>query len=155
MGYTHYWDVADNISDEKWNMFKLGVSAIIALADGKRLRNSASGERSKVVICNGRGEAGTTADITDKYIAFNGKDENRHETFYVERNGKPGFNFCKTARKPYDPVVVACQILGRELGIFSNINSDGDYNERLAGKRLYKNSVEFLKNQKKMLTLMT
>ena len=44
----------------------------------------------------------------DDEIIFNGnpKDEQDHETFYInKKNDKESFNFCKTARKPYDLAV--------------------------------------------------
>ena len=43
-------------------------------------------------------------------IVFNGnpKNEQDHETFYINKqNVYDGFNFCKTARKPYDLAVLA------------------------------------------------
>jgi len=44
---------------------------------------------------------------TDELIHFNGKGENGHETFFF--TPEPSFQFCKTARKPYD--IVVCEVL--------------------------------------------
>lgn len=64
--------------------------------------------------------------ITDGLIAFNGVGDDGHETFWLERHGH-GFNFCKTAEKPYDVVVVATLIVADAIapGVLL-ISSDGD-----------------------------
>lgn len=74
--------------------------------------------------------------VTDTLIRFNGIGEDGHETFYFEvppkeeefSKFKDGFlfNFCKTARKPYD--IVVCKlllILKAELQDNMKLSSDG------------------------------
>ncbi len=90
---------------------------------------------SNVPICNGNGVKDTKPVFTDSKVCFNGCEQDAHETFYVERNnaqpewrkGDPQhFSFCKTARKPYDVVVVACLIaLSSVFGSRVEISSDG------------------------------
>jgi hypothetical protein len=46
--------------------------------------------------------------FTQVYIRFNGVGDDGHETFMLHKYGSDGFTFCKTDRKPYDILVVAC-----------------------------------------------
>jgi len=48
-----------------------------------------------------------------------------YETFMIHRGSKES-DFCKTARKPYDVVVVASLAVAHKLGIITEWNSDGD-----------------------------
>jgi len=47
-------------------------------------------------------------EVTDELIAFNGIDDEGHETFWF-KNESNSFSFCKTASKPYD--IVVCEVL--------------------------------------------
>ena len=108
MGYTNYWQQPD-FTDEEWTKIK---------DEYKYIKD----------ICEP-----TIKDETnsDDEIVFNGKIE--HETFTLFKNLKtmeseynrdyltldnPRFNFCKTARKPYDIAVW-------HLLYFANIISNG------------------------------
>ena len=107
MGYTHY--------------FK-DVTSTPQLAQAAREIVNAS----DVSIC---GPDGTGMPrISDYEIALNG-DANEggdHETFWLP-SAPDGFNFCKTARKPYDEVVGAILIYAICSGSpgSENISSDG------------------------------
>jgi hypothetical protein len=67
---------------------------------------------------------------------FNGCGENAHETFYLSASethrasgGRP-FAFCKTARKPYDEVVMKVLIIsGFSLKDKIRITSDGRFSD--------------------------
>ena len=61
-------------------------------------------------------------------INVNGKGDLSHEPFTLrEHFNQNEPDFCKTARKPYDLVVVAClAILKHHLGDNVNVSSDGD-----------------------------
>lgn len=62
--------------------------------------------------------------IKPNLIQFNGVGEDGHETFYLEPS--TGFNFCKTARKPYDlPVCEVLLVLKDCYGERLMLNSDG------------------------------
>ena len=70
-------------------------------------------------------------------VSFNGSRSNGHEPFELraEIDKQEGRGFCKTARKPYDVLVVAalCTLqleFGAEL---VKVGSDGDYPEWVAG----------------------
>lgn len=65
---------------------------------------------------------------TERELILNGIDENSHETFAIEFGKKVEFEFCKTARKPYDiPVCKLLLVLGQSKGF--EFSSDGDINE--------------------------
>ena len=87
---------------------------------------------------------------TPEEICFNGKGEKSHETYFIPqilpadslftrldlgRDDGLIFAFTKTARKPYDILVVACLILGqRHFGKKDfRISSDGDIADWMAG----------------------
>ena len=72
--------------------------------------------------------------INKNLIRFNGIGDNGYETFWFEyppkkeESNKEGFefNFCKTARKPYDIVVCECLLILKEyLNEDMKLSSDG------------------------------
>jgi len=65
-------------------------------------------------------------EITKDCICLNG-DESKgedFETMHIAPNGVG--EYCKTAMKPYDEVVVAILIAGKSLGILDDWGSDGE-----------------------------
>lgn len=114
MGYTHYF--ADLVTDEA---FAKDVAAVVEAAEAHGIR-----------ICGpmGDGEPFVGADA----ISLNGDAEEGldHETFYLPAE-PDGFNFCKTARKPYDAVVVATLIRAIVTGQegWEGIGSDGTWSD--------------------------
>jgi len=87
-------------------------------------------------------------------VWFNGVGENAHETFAlgktpIREHCNPacrGFNFCKTANKPYDLIVVACLcVLQHHLGKQVEVSSDGNEVDWKAGTA-FANKVLCLKN---------
>jgi len=117
MGYTHYWTVEKPISADAFAKLQEGIKAIIETAT----------------------EAGSPIadESTDGIIAFNGVGAKSHETFVI-KVGDTGFNFCKTAEKPYDAVVTASLILlKKELGLEVLISSDGRWIDWEGGQLLY------------------
>lgn len=64
--------------------------------------------------------------MTKDLITFNGIGDAAHETMWFDRKGD-GFQFCKTARKPYDIAVIALLLLAnRYAPEVWDIGSDGD-----------------------------
>lgn len=63
--------------------------------------------------------------VNDETIAINGnaKTNEDYETFYIDQSGE--WNFCKTARKPYDEVVGAILLAAKGLNPSCEISSDG------------------------------
>jgi hypothetical protein len=82
-------------------------------------------------------EAGLPDVIEGEHVVFNGIGDNGHETFIFPND--LGWNFCKTAYKPYDEVVTAALLVARTH--FSpqelEIASDGEWGDWTAGRRLY------------------
>lgn len=131
MGYTHYWRFDRNVSafPERKEGFALAVETIrkvIALSG------------VEIYGWDGHGDP----EISDSLISLNGcGDTNEdHESFVVELNEKvyededlrkwqsmrPGFGFCKTARKHYD-LVVCCSLIALSENIEGfKVSSDGE-----------------------------
>lgn len=91
MGYTHYFQQNENVSDEAWNKIQNDVKIIIAnqLQTGVLL------------------EFNDKEMINEHCININGVGDNAHETFHITKKKMEDFNFCKTARKPYDLTVTS------------------------------------------------
>lgn len=71
-------------------------------------------------------------------VDFNGIGDDGHEPFVFP--GEPGFNFCKTAYKPYDEVVTACLLVARDHfpPKVLAISSDGEWADWGKGEKLYR-----------------
>jgi hypothetical protein len=120
MGYTHYWKFENNPKDIKDGDKKFKKS--VALLK-KCLKNIS------VVLA---GSNGTGKPLfTNTMVCFNGLDEDSHETCYLALdNSDFEFDFCKTARKPYD--VAVCLTLLCFKKFFEddfNYSSDGDLDD--------------------------
>ena len=114
MGYTRYWHrthqpITQGFVDE--------VKKIITRA-----------ERNGIAIrgWDGKGEP----EITIHGVLFNGNAEFEldHETCRFD-NEHFGFDFCKTARKPYDHVVKQVLTAAKRYGLVSKVSSDGKNNK--------------------------
>lgn len=118
MGYTHYWDgYQQPVTVAQWNAFCDCVQKCY--------------DESDVTLCNWSGEKNTKPEAnkfldneSDACIAFNGLEDDSHESFNIPFQTRDSFNFCKTARKSYDKIVVAVLTLAHHtLGL--NVSSDG------------------------------
>ena len=117
MGYTHYWRIKEPIDADAFSKLAKGIKQIVGTAQ----------------------EAGIAIqdDSTDTVINFNGIGENSHENFVLQV-GDTGFDFTKTAGKPYDTAVTASLILlKKELGAEVVVTSDGDWSDWSDGRLLY------------------
>ena len=110
MGYTHYFKSKESFTDAAWNSF---------VNDAKQLFAN-----TKIPIGNGHGEPGTDPIITENTIIFNGIEDDSHESCCVSRYAVD-FEFCKTAYKPYDSVVVEFWKLARKHNPSIELSSDG------------------------------
>ncbi len=121
MGYTHYWELKkDSPKLSKGCMEDINK----VMKEYKNIIQYEEDNKKKPII-------------TNTLIRFNGIGEDGHETFYFETPPKEDkhsgfrkdgfqFNFCKTARKPYD--IVVCKlllILKAELQDNMKLSSDG------------------------------
>jgi len=119
MGYTHHWNLPE-IDEETWAKIQAASEEVIA--EVPNLQYEFNNPEPPLVDSD--------------YIRFNGHGPAGHETFFLERDGLRGFNFCKTARKPYDEAVTAVLcIVGHHLtkeGTLKDpyyISSDGYFSE--------------------------
>lgn len=123
MGYTHYWTINTPLPADKFAEYAKGVENLARIAKGEGLEL-------------------TDEAYSTEVICFNGKGEDAHETFFIDP-ADMGFQFCKTARKPYDYLVVASLILAKQIfGKAITISSDGDwFTEWNEGKELWRMGV--------------
>ena len=119
MGYTHYWTPSKKeASPEVVKQFKDAFQSMLKLVPNTI----------------------QTDYFGDDVIRFNGIDHGdedlSHETMEVRFDGGGEWNFCKTARKPYDVVVVASLIIAEKLGMIASWSSDGDAEDHVEGRNL-------------------
>jgi len=117
MEYTHYWRQQRDFTDAEWDQIKKAFGAIH--------------EKSGVLLTGPSGEPNDPIICDDGRIEFNGvEDENNdhaHETFIVEKIKTSGFEFCKTACKPYDDVVTGLLLyIDHAAPGAMSISSDGN-----------------------------
>lgn len=70
------------------------------------------------------------AEVSDTQIRFNGVGNNGYETFILKKQikNKDQFNFCKTARMPYDTAVGLVLLIAKKHAPNSiRVSSDGDW----------------------------
>lgn len=66
----------------------------------------------------------------DNRIRFNGVDDDGHETFLVDKSPSSNWEFCKSARKPYDAAVGCCLIILKNANPKKfTFRSDGGYED--------------------------
>ena len=122
MGYTHYWKfnpTVDNETTEK--QFEKALQECAKIMESKPSDIAIFGYDDDKEGFYGEPE------FTPTLICFNGDESQNldHESFYFTPFERTEFNFCKTARKPYDLVVCAVLIsLANNLEGFS-FSSDG------------------------------
>ena len=117
MGYTHYWSLKNGIEQSVWKKFIEGAHQLIATADeaGLQIEDNSS----------------------DSAIVLNGIGAGAHETFVITCEDV-GYNFCKTAQKPYDTAVTAILIHAKKVfGDDILVTSDGAWFEWQSGQLLY------------------
>lgn len=132
MGYTHYW----TFRKLKGKVRQSTKAYQAAILDCQRVIRAYS-------IANG-GLAGSTAHTepgTYGGLKVNGSRDLAHEDFVLRESFalavQSGADFCKTARKPYDTVVVACLcVLAHHMGDAFAVNSDGESPDWTAGLEL-------------------
>lgn len=132
MGYTQYWQQSANAyTYDSFNELCGMISEIVATAAkepwsiGIEMVDLGSDD----VICLN----GASLDGSDD-------EDLAHEDFAIERFGS-GFKFCKTARKPYDTVVVAsliaAELIANRNSVSLDLSSDGEVEEWSDGVKLF------------------
>ena len=123
MGYTHYFQLHKSNPES----FKYAVDLFKELMP-KFPQKSNYGDYPILPLYDGYGEKEEPI-ITDTEVCFNGNanDGLDHETFHISLKDND-WNFCKTARKPYDfavCVMLLCLAVFHDKSEFS-FSSDGD-----------------------------
>ena len=142
MGYTRYWEIKGDLYPEKFKTYSETCKIVCVewekaqieyyLSEGNSLELAE--HKSKICGWDGRGEP----LFCDREISFNGSisDDDElsdlsHETFCISLISRE-FNFCKTARKPYDSYVFICLFLAKQIfGEQIEVRWDGSNNEEL------------------------
>jgi len=87
-----------------------------------------------VVLCGGLGEGNPVIQETELWFNGDGDKGLDHETFSIHWRKPANFDFCKTARKPYDIMVglsllILQKYLGQKVLTFSSDGDDEDWAE--------------------------
>ena len=128
MGYTRYWDRTNQPITEDF------CEAVRKIIEDSKAKG--------IFIGNAWGEGEPV--ITPDKIAFNGdasKDLD-HESCYFSNEDEIGFDFCKTARKPYDYTVREVLKVAEQMNIITNLRSDGE-NEEIISDDDYLNKYKY------------
>lgn len=123
MGYTRYWNRTKKKIDAD---LIIKVCEVIADCDEKG-----------IAIRNGCGEGNPL--VTLDFISINGDKTNEldHESFFID-DKDTGFNFCKTARKPYDYAVREILKYAEENGFVTDVEEDDENNEIISDEEYLK-----------------
>lgn len=115
MGYTHYFSSQRNFTDAEW-------AALTSIT-----RKIVLSVKNSIPLAFECDDENTPPLIDNEQIRFNGVGDDGHETFIVSKKHSSDFNFCKTAQKPYDEVVVAVLCAANSIAPSAlDISSDGD-----------------------------
>lgn len=117
MGYTHYWSQKEEATKEQVAQVLKEIEIMHkALPAYSKSGGGYCGDK-ELKLCSWDGSG--TPEFNEENIAFNGDatEGMDHESFVVNFKST-GFQFCKTARKPYD--MMACLSL---LSLANNIPS--------------------------------
>lgn len=111
MGYTHYFTQSRDASAAEWSAITADFRKLYA---GGLLPTIRFGENHAA-----------HPEISDDLVYFNGVRDNGYEPMLLAIDGED-FQFCKTARKPYDLAVVALLIIAHyHAAEVWRITSDG------------------------------
>ena len=128
MGFTHYFP-HEKVLKSVWTDILAGCKRAHALLP----------ESIKITGCS---KYGAEPHFGADEIWFNGVSDEGHETFSLYRQGSGGFEFCKTARKPYDVLVVACLLIYAHFSPGTiELSSDGERKDWAAGKKLAESAL--------------
>lgn len=125
MGYSHYWEISRNFTDEEWSAITAEANRIIGLAGkldiklGDALGDFEPVVTTKRIALNGYGNAGC-----ESFILLKNKREAAE--WERKRDNDAVFDFCKTRQLPYDAVVVSILFAANKIAKDAiQISSDG------------------------------
>tara|TARA_B100000949_G_C14283177_1_gene452849 strand:- start:2640 stop:3119 length:480 start_codon:yes stop_codon:yes gene_type:complete len=123
MGYTHYWYRPKELDSDNFSNAIKDIALLFSYTEGQEYPVGYTHAKQIVDVY----------ELNRREINFNGIREDGHENFHISDDRYSTedkywkFDFCKTARKPYDKYVVAClYIFKYHLGDDIKITSDGD-----------------------------
>lgn len=111
MGYTHYWDTKKCTEFDQAG-YRNALPVIRAIL-----------KRHDSIVCYEFDQPERAPVVSHAGICFNGKGSDGHETFSFHVNGV--WEFCKTARKPYDLPVCEVLLVLKAYLPGMNLASDG------------------------------
>ena len=116
MAHTNYWrELGPRPTDDEWDQIKTAARKLF--------------KERRALVCRESDTPRKAPAVNNRYIAFNGRGEDGHETFVLQR-AESDFSFCKTAGKPYDIVVVELlREVKRIVPDWLHMSSDGDGDE--------------------------
>ena len=99
MGYTHYWTQTRDFTRDEWVQIREDFEAL--LKDVQHVQG--------IPLANGMGDPGTSPEITDEKIWFNGAGDDHYETFCLYRVRPPKESWeshrgAISARQPGSPM---------------------------------------------------
>lgn len=120
MGYTHYFQMSKQPTESQWGRIVVAAKQLEAALPEKTRTAGGYHANDPLSLCP------EETDISLIEIRFNGGNGLDHETFLIHPHYRE-FNFCKTARKPYDLMVTAVLLACHHFapGCW-DIGSDGD-----------------------------
>ncbi len=108
--YSHYWE-HPGFDDQQWSKLKKAAKAIFQKAIKKG-----------VALAGPSGDG--KPEISGYSIALNGKRPDQYDEF-VLRKGPQEFEYTKTAKRPYDGVVVSLLAAAKKIHSEFKPSSDG------------------------------
>jgi hypothetical protein len=149
MGFTHYWGFKnDNLPKDKFDKIVKDVEVIEKYFKDNDIvsKNADCSFDEPVKLADGLGENEGVSYLVNlqdgnktdyRSFAFNGVGDLSHETFALNE-GLNEWNFCKTARKPYD-LAVCLVLLSVKYHVRSaRVTSDGGNEDWQHSFELYK-----------------
>jgi hypothetical protein len=150
LGYSHYWRRNKDFTVDQWEKICLETFDIIVKhCDRKKITLAWEYDvpaEQQPTLFGGSKYGPKPPEVSPDMIRFNGWKGEGHETFLVTRempeiadwssDKSSSFDFCKTARKPYDLAV--CLVLlsmKRHAPESVQISSDGDWDVEWAEAR--------------------
>ena len=139
MGYTHYWNIADEISRDNWYKFIEDFHKILPNFESTLdIQGDQKLEHDKdVIFLNGIGELAHESFLLERVTDISG---------FTQRDDDDGliFKFCKTAQKPYDIAVCSALIIAKKhFGESIRISSDGENHDWQEAKTLCENTLGY------------
>ena len=131
MGYTHYWEFKKNPKDVKDGSKKFAKAVELLKKCLAKVPAEIGAAKSPFVLKGGDGKGKPV--LTDEVVCFNG-DASMHydyETCYLALNNDDyDFDFCKTARQPYDVAVCLTLLCFKKtFGNDFSYSSDGNQDD--------------------------